>query len=151
MLGYPLCLIFATDHETGNILQEQQRDFALLGQFDEMRALLRALAKQHAIIGKDRDRRPPDMGKAAHQRAAIKRLEFMKLAAIDEPRDYLMHIIGCADIFGDDAVEFLRIIFGRSWFAGFDFKSFVRTQMADDIAHNGQRMFVILGQMVDHT
>ena len=61
-----------------------------------------------------------------------------------------MHIIGCADVFGDDAVKFLRIIFGRARFAFFNLEAVVGTQMADDIAHDRQRMFVILGQMIDH-
>src|SRR3546814_1846595 len=39
-----LCLIFAADHEAGDVLEEQQRNAALAGKLDEMRALQCALA-----------------------------------------------------------------------------------------------------------
>ena len=48
-------------------MQEQQRNAALAGQFDEMRALLRAFGKQHTIIGKDCHRHAPDMRRTADQ------------------------------------------------------------------------------------
>jgi hypothetical protein len=67
----PFGLVFAADHEAGNVLEEQQRNAPLAGQFDEVRALLRAFAEQHAVVGEDRDRHAPDMGEAADQRAAI--------------------------------------------------------------------------------
>ena len=33
----------------------------LAGELDEVGALLRALAEQHAVVGEDRDRHSPDM------------------------------------------------------------------------------------------
>ena len=63
MFGNAFRLIFAADHEAGDVLEEEERDAPLLRQFDEVRALLRAFAEQHAVIGKDRDRNTPDMGK----------------------------------------------------------------------------------------
>ncbi len=44
------------DHEAGDVLQEQQRDAALVGQLDEVRALEGRLAEQDAVVGDDRDR-----------------------------------------------------------------------------------------------
>ena len=43
ILGDTASLVFRTDHETGDILQKDQRDTALGAQLDEVRALLGAL------------------------------------------------------------------------------------------------------------
>src|SRR3546814_7260564 len=85
MLGDPLGLIFAADHETADILEEEQGDAPLLRQFDEMRALDSAFAGQHAIVSEDRDRDAPDMREAADKRRAICRLELVELAAVEDP------------------------------------------------------------------
>jgi len=88
----------------------------------------------------------------------------MKLAAVDKPRDDFMHVIRRAEIVGDDAVEFVHVIFGWARFAcpgagrgparcglGPSLRWGTRaTQMRNNIAHNGQGMFVILGDMIDH-
>src|SRR3546814_1363876 len=72
MLGDPRGRIFAADHEAADILEEEQGDAPLLRQFDEMRALDRAFAEQHAIVREDRDRDAPDMREAADKRRAIR-------------------------------------------------------------------------------
>jgi len=43
-------LVLATDHEAGDVLQEDERDAALRAQLDEMRALLRRLAEQIPLL-----------------------------------------------------------------------------------------------------
>src|SRR3546814_7220487 len=93
-------LIFAADHEAGDMLEEQQGNAPLAGEFDEMRALLRAFAEQHAVIGQDRYRHAPYMGEAADERGAVKRLELVKFAAVDDAGDDFAHVIGGADEIG---------------------------------------------------
>src|SRR5262245_36592329 len=77
VLGDASRLVFAPDHEAGDVLQKQQRDVALARQLDEMRALERALAEQNPVVGEDADGIPVDMREAANQRLAIERLEFL--------------------------------------------------------------------------
>ena len=55
MLGDAAALGLGADHEAGDVLQEDQRDLALVAEFDEMGALDRAFGKQCAIIGEDPD------------------------------------------------------------------------------------------------
>ncbi len=93
---------------------------------------------------------PVDMGKAADQRLAVERLELLKLAAVDQPGDHLAHIIGLAHILRDDAVQFFRIEAGRARRGQIDVRHMILRQGADDIAHDGQRVFVALGDMIDH-
>ena len=61
VLGDAAGLVVAADHEAGDVLQEQQRDAALVAQLDEVRALERRLAEQHAVVGEDADRVPVQM------------------------------------------------------------------------------------------
>ena len=150
MLGDALRLIFAADHEAGDILEEEQRDAPLAGQLDEMRALDRAFGEQHAIIGEDRHRYAPDMREAANQSGAIERLELMKLAAIDDARDHLAHIIGRAHILRDDAIKLLRIELRRPRVAQIDVRLQVRLERGNNIAQDAQRMVVIFRDMIHH-
>ena len=77
----PPASYFAPDHEAGDVLQEEQRDPALAAELDEMRALLRALREEHAVVGDDPDRDAVDMGEAADQRRAEPRLELVEVAS----------------------------------------------------------------------
>ena len=74
VLGDAAGLVFAADHEAGDVLQEHQRDAALGAEFDEMRALERALGKEDAVIGEDADRIAPDPREPAHQGLAVELL-----------------------------------------------------------------------------
>ena len=67
MLGDPFRFVFPADHEPRDVLEEQQRDAALLREFDEMRALDRAFAEQNPVVGEDRDGDAPDVREAADQ------------------------------------------------------------------------------------
>ena len=79
-----------------------------------MRTFDCAFRKQHAVIGEDRDRHAPDMRKAADQGRAIQRLELMKLAAIDKPRDNFVHIVRRTHIVGDDSVKLFGVKLWRA-------------------------------------
>jgi hypothetical protein len=94
------------DHEAGDVLQEHQRNLALAAQLDEVRALLRALAEQDAVVGDDAHRHALDAREAAHQGGAVARLELVELAAVDDAGDDLAHVEGLARVGGDHAVQF---------------------------------------------
>ena len=57
---------------------------ALAGELDEVRALERRLAEQHAVVGEDADRVAVEVGEAAHERLAVAGLELVELRAVDE-------------------------------------------------------------------
>ena len=84
MLGDAAGFGIPADHETGDVLQEEQRDAALVAQFDEVRALLRRLAEQHAVVRDDADRMPVDVREPGDERRAVLGLELGELAGIDE-------------------------------------------------------------------
>jgi hypothetical protein len=69
----------------------------------------RAFAEQDAVVRQDRDRHAPDAGEAADQGRAVELLELVQLGAVDDAGDHLAHVIGRADIVGDDAVQLVRV------------------------------------------
>ena len=80
------------------------------------------------------------------------RLELVKLAAVDQPRDHFFHVIGRAHIFGHDGVEVIGVKLGRArvFERYVTRRACVFAQMRHDIAHDGERVLVILGQVIDH-
>ena len=105
MLGDAARLVVAADHEAGDVLQEQQRDLALVAQLDEMRALDRGFAEQHAVVGDDADRVAVDVREAGDQRLAVLGLELVELTAVDDAGDDLVDVVGGPRVDGDDVVE----------------------------------------------
>src|SRR5437879_4024349 len=85
-------LILPPDHEPRDVLQEHERNAALTAQLDKVRAFLRRLRIENAIVGDDADRISPDARKARHQRRSIARLEFIELARVDDAGDHLSYV-----------------------------------------------------------
>jgi len=69
------------------------------------------------------------MREAADQRTAVKRLEFVELATVDQPGDDLVDVVRRADIVGDDGVELFGGVFGRARVLEVDV-GFVRTMVS---------------------
>ena len=69
--------------------------------------LLRRLAEQDAVVGHDADRVAVNTRKAADERLAEERFEFVEVGAVHNARNDFTHIIGLAAVVRDDAVEFL--------------------------------------------
>ncbi|MNV77103.1 hypothetical protein D3C71_1704990 [compost metagenome] len=115
-----------------------------------MRALLGAFREQHAVIGQDGHRLPPDAGEAAHERRAVQGLELIQLRAVDDAGDDLAHVIGGADVLRDDPVQFGRIIGGGARLPHVQRLGLDGVQIGNDGANDLQRMLVVLGHMVDH-
>ncbi len=68
-----------TDHEAGDVLQEQQSDTAAVAELNEVRALLRRLREQDAVVGDDADRVAVDACETAHQGRPVQLLELLEL------------------------------------------------------------------------
>src|SRR4051812_30377975 len=56
VLGDAARLVVAADHEAGDVLEEDERDLALVAELDEVRALERGLAEEDPVVGEDADR-----------------------------------------------------------------------------------------------
>ncbi len=138
-------------HEAGDVLQEHQRYAFAAAQLDEMRAFQRTLGKQNAVVRQDSDRDAVDVGKAADQRGAVKRLEFVKPCAIDKARDEFAHVIRLARALRNDAVQFVRIESARRAAARVRLhaaRKIGNPQTRHRTARECQRMGVILGIVI---
>src|SRR4051794_27628836 len=77
--GDAFALVLASHHEAGDVLQEYQWHLALAAQLDEVRALLRRLGEQDAVVGDDAHGHALHLREAAHERRAVARLELVEL------------------------------------------------------------------------
>ena len=77
-----------------------------------MRAFLRRLTKQNAIVGNNAHWITKDAGKTADQSGAIERLKFIKIRTIHNARNHLPHIIGFARIRRHHTIDF-AVVIGR--------------------------------------
>ncbi len=140
--------VFASDHEPGDVLKENQRDIALIAQFYEVRALQRRLGEEDAVVGDDAHRIAVDVGKTADQGLAVACLELMQLRAVDDARDDLAHVVGQPRVGGNDAVDVLRRILRFFRRNNRQVIVFTSIQVANDVARNGQRVGIAFGEMV---
>ena len=148
VLGDAGVFILLADHEAGDVLQEHQRDVALVAQFDEVRALERAFGEQDAVVGDDADRVAVDVREAADKRLAVARLELLELAAVHDARNDFADVEGPAGVLGNDAVELLgreqrlaRRLHGHR-------QLLAAVQMAHDVAGDLQRVAVVFSEVV---
>ena len=112
---------------------------------------MRAFAEQHAVVGDDAHRQAFDVREAGHQRGAVARLELVELAAVDDARDDLAHVEGLARVGRDDAVQFGRVVAAAGAAADAAAAAGLRQfRLATDGARDGQRVHVVLGQVVGH-
>src|SRR5262249_40617698 len=101
----PAGLVLLADHEARDVLQEDERDFPLAGELDEVRPLLSRLGEENTVVREDPDRESLDMRETADERLAVERLELVEATAVDDPGDYLARIERLSVVVGNQPVE----------------------------------------------
>ena len=144
----PFVLVLAADHEARDVLQEHERDAALRAQLDEVRALLRRLREQDAVVGDDPDRIAVQMREARDERCAIARLELVERGRVDDPRDDLAHVVRLARVARDHAVELFRVVERRPGGRTSRPTDFTPLRLATTLPRDVQRVRVVLREMV---
>ena len=96
--------VLPANHETGNILQKDERYAAAITELHEMCAFLGGFGKQDAVVADDPDRIAIKMGEAAYQGRTIERFEFLEFGTIDQPSNHFPNVIRKAEFPGDDSV-----------------------------------------------
>lgn len=87
-----LALVLASDHESRDVLKEENRDFALRAQLDEVHRFQRRFGEENAVIRYDPQRHIIQRREAGHHRRSELLLELQKSASIHDPRDEFPHI-----------------------------------------------------------
>jgi len=150
MAGDAFVFILPAHHETGDVLQEDERNTALRTQFDEVCAFLGAFGKKHAIIGDNADRATHDVGEAGDQGFAETGLELIKPAAIHHAGNHLADVIGRARIGRYDLQQLVGVkgrIFRR---LPLDACRPLPIEICDGAAGKCQRMGIVLRQIIRH-
>ncbi len=115
-----------------------------------MRPLDRALGKQHAIIGKDRDRNAPDVCETADEGAAIAWLEFVERRPVNNAANNFVNIIWRTNVHRHDAVKVVRVELWRFRRQQLDVRRLRLIEGRHDIAHDQQRVHIVLSDVVDN-
>ncbi len=147
--GNAAIFVFATDHETGDVLQKEQRDAALRAEFDEMRGFQRRFREQDAVVGDDADRIAPETSETADDRRPVARLELVEIGAIDEAGDDLANVEGFPGVGRDHAIQFVDRVDRFARFGEAQRRTLAPVEVADDAAGNRQRMRVVLRVVID--
>ena len=151
VFGDAFGFVFLADHETGDVLQEQQGDLALVAQLDEVRAFLGGFRVQHTVVSENAHRVAVDAGKAAHQGGAVTGFEFVQFRAVDHACNQLTGRHGLAGGGGDDTVQLLRVV-GRGLHGqALYLIRFVPVQVGDALARQLEGMGFVFGQVIRHT
>src|SRR6266699_570433 len=150
VLGDAARLIFTADHEAGDVLQEQQRDFSLAGELDEMRGFQRAFRIEDALIGQNADRNSMQVRKAGDERRAVEFLELVELGSIDQAREHLVHVVLLLEVHGHDPVDLGGLVGGLARLAERNVDAFPGIEVADDAAADRERVAVVGRIMIGH-
>src|SRR3974390_3456199 len=102
-------LLVLSNHEAGNVLQEEKRNVALIAQLNEMRTLERRLGEQHALVRHNAHRVTVDMAEASYEGLAVFRLEFGEVTAVQQPCEGLANVVGHPMTRWNDAIQLRRI------------------------------------------
>ena len=158
VLGDSLALGVAADHETGDVLEEDQGNTALRAELNEVRALQSGRAEEDAVVGHDADAVAVDLGETSDQRGAVVALKLGEGGAVDDARDDLVDGQRLAQVGGGDAQElvggverFLELLLkvGRGDGAGGGAARPVEVGDATSGEHDGVR--VVDGEVIGHT
>ena len=100
-------LVPRPDHETGDVLHEEDRRVDAVAQGDELRTLLRLGREEDAVVGQDPDRVATHGAPAAHQLRPVGLLELLEARPVEDPGQDLTRIEGHAHVDRRDAEQLL--------------------------------------------
>src|SRR4051812_25571417 len=96
------------DHESGDILKKDERNFPEIAQLQEMRGLQRGLREQHtAIVRHNPHEKTVNARKPGDEGCAVPGFELVESGTVDHTRQNLANVVGTPDVGIDDAVEVL--------------------------------------------
>ena len=151
MFRDPFVLVPATDHEPGDVLQEEQRRAALGAELDEMRTLERGLGEQNAVVGHNADRMAHHPRKTTDERTPVRRFELVQTRSIHNPGDDLTYVERLARRLRHDAVDLVGVVERRLNLIGRRHGP-VACRLAAQVgycsADHLQRVLVVLSQVI---
>ena len=150
VLGDAGILVFASDHEAGDVLQEHQRNVALVAEFDEVRTLQRRFGEQDAVVGDDADRVTVDVGETGDQGLRVAGLELGEFGTVDDACDQFADVERDARFARHDAVDLLGGIGRFARFEHGERDALAAIEVGDEVARDTQCMGVAFGEMVGH-
>lgn len=112
VLGDAFTLGRRSDHESGDVLQEDQRDAALGAELDKVGALDGRGGEEDAVVGDDANLLAVNLSETSHQCGTVVSLELGELGAVDDAGNDLTDGHGLAQVGRGDAEELLGVVEG---------------------------------------
>ena len=109
LLDDPVGLEVLADHETGDVLEEHERDVDVVAELDEMCGLLGRIGVDHAVVAQHTHRIAVDRRPATDHRGAVTRLELFEPGTVDDATDDLADLERLAEVLADESEEFFGI------------------------------------------
>ena len=148
VLDHPLLFGLGADHETGGVVQEQQRRAALVTQLDKLRGLACALRRDRAVVADHADGAPLDMQVAADGVGVELALEFQEVRAVCQARQDLADVVGFFRVVGDQSQQLVdgiqRLFIGA--FRGLR-QPVIPRQQADNFTHDTHAIGIVFRQV----
>ena len=121
---------------------------AAVAELDEVRSLERGLAEEDAVVGEDPDGMAVDVGERADQRLAVELLELMQLGAVDDRPQHLADVVGGAAVQWHQVEHAVGRDCGHTRRPALPAGCAGRWQRRDDLAHDLQRVVVVLREVI---
>mmetsp|Transcript_17054 Transcript_17054/g.33362 ORF Transcript_17054/g.33362 Transcript_17054/m.33362 type:complete len:254 (+) Transcript_17054:350-1111(+) len=151
ILGDTFSLIFATNHESGDILQEDNGGAALAAKFHKVCSLEGRLRKENTIVGDNTNILALNFGKATNKGGAVVGFKFGKARAVNHAGNHLANVKTLTRISRKDSVHLVDI---KERFLGSNGRlvdTALKVEIANNIASDLNSVVVILGEMVCDT
>jgi len=157
VLGDTTAFVILTNHETGDVLEEEEGNTALRAEFDEVSTLQGGFGVENTVIGDDTDGKALDMSETADKSGAVEVLELIESGAIDDTSDDGANVEGGDDggsHVRDETAEFLSGVEGLLP-GGLDLLgsivALLEVQVLNDTAAEVQGVHIISSHMVSDT
>ncbi len=151
MFGDAAGLVLLANHKAGDVLQEDQRNFALGAEFNKVRALLCRFAKQYAVVAEYAHRVAVNAGETANQGGAVEGFEFVEFRTVDHAGDDLAHVVGFLAVFGHHAVNLFGVVKWLNGLLNIELCWLHAVETGDRLAGQLQSVVIILCVVVGNT
>jgi hypothetical protein len=134
--------------EAGDVLKEDERHAAQIAELNEMCGFECRLGEQHTIIRDDAYQEAMQPGEPRDECGAITLFELVESRPVNDPRNYLAHVVRLSDVGIHNPVDLVRVVRRLFGCRHVHREDLVRVERADDRSCLPQRMLIIFSQIV---
>ena len=149
VFDHPLLFRLGAHHETGGVVQKQQRRAALVAQLDKLRGFARALRRDGAVIANHPHGTPLDVQMGADSVGVELTLEFQQVGTVGQARQDFAHVVWFFRVIGDQPQQLFNRVqrFAIGALGGLR-QAVIPGQQAHNLTHDPHAIGIVLGQVL---